>query len=778
MKKLLLLFAVLFAFSAQAQRKCATMEVHERLLNEDPNYHRHLEEIETFTERFIASGNYNKSTNIITIPVVVHVVYYNSTQNISDAQIQSQIDVLNADFRNLNSDKNNRPSLFAGLAADIQIEFCLAKRTPTGAATNGIIRKQTTVNGFSTDDKVKYSSTGGSDAWDRNKYLNLWVCALTGGVLGYAQFPGGAAATDGVVIDYRYFGTIGTATAPFNKGRTATHEVGHWLNLRHIWGDANCGNDFVSDTPTQQAANYGCPSFPKPSCGNTSDMFMNYMDYVDDACMNMFTSGQSSRMRALFATGGARVSLLTSDGCTPPSSAPTYCTSKGNSVADEYIKTVTFAGVNNTTGANGGYGDFTSLTANVTKGSVYSISLTPGYTGSAYPEYWRVWIDYNGDKDFDDAGELAFDAGATSTTTVTGTISIPSNVSVTGNTRMRVSMKYNAAPTQCETFSYGEVEDYTVNIGNPSTTCNVPTGLTASNVTANSATISWTAVSGAVSYTVQYKLSSASTWSSATATSNTINLTALSPSSTYNVRVRTNCSSGASNYSSAISFTTGVASTSCPADGYEANNTSSAAKVLVPGSTISAYICPAGDIDWYKVSTTSTSKNVRVTLNNLPADYDLYLYSSSLTLLAKSENGGTTAEVVKYNGTGAATYYIRVIGYNNATSASPYKLLAERRSTAYRLDEGTYEEVAVEEVLQVYPNPAKDVIHLKFLATENSTLVQLLDINGRISFQQDYATDWGENEISIDTQSLANGIYLVRVISGESQFQQKLVIQK
>ncbi|GIV44901.1 MAG: hypothetical protein KatS3mg035_2024 [Bacteroidia bacterium] len=779
MKKLLLLkLTLLLAFHLQAQRKCATMEVHERMLNEHPEYHKNIQEIEEFTQRMILSGNYNKTSNIITIPVVVHVVYYNSTQNISDAQIQSQIDVLNADFRNLNSDKNNRPSLFAGLAADIQIEFCLAKRTPTGAATNGIIRKSTTVNGFSTDDKVKYSSTGGSDAWDRNKYLNIWVCALTGGVLGYAQFPGGPAATDGVVIDYRYFGTIGTATAPFNKGRTATHEVGHWLNLRHIWGDANCGDDFVSDTPTQQTSNYGCPTFPKPSCGNTSDMFMNYMDYVDDACMNMFTAGQSSRMRALFATGGARVSLATSDGCVPPSSSPTYCSSKGNSVADEYIKTVTFAGINNTTGANGGYANFTNLTANVTKGSVYSITLVPGFTSSAYPEYWRVWIDFNGDMDFDDAGELAFDAGATSTTTVNGTLSIPANAVVTGNTRMRVSMKYNGAPTACETFGYGEVEDYTVNISNASSTCNVPTSVTASNITTNSATISWTAVSGAVSYTVQYKTSSATTWSTATATTNSLNLTGLSASTTYNVQVRTNCSSNSSNYSSAISFTTSAPSTSCPSDAYEANNSSSAAKTLTPGTTITAYICPAGDIDWYKVSTTSTYKNIRVTLSNLPADYDLYLYNSSLTLLSKSENGSTTSETVKYNGTGAATYYIRVIGYNNATSTSPYKLLAQRSSSAYRLAENSDEDIVIESVLQVYPNPAQNNVNLKFLATENQSVIQVIDMNGKLVFMQSYVTDLGENEVNIDTQNLSNGTYLVRVLSGENEFQQKLLIQK
>ena len=142
-------------------------------------------------------------------------------------------------------------------------------------------------------------------AWPANRYLNLWVCTLGGGLLGYAQFPGGPARTDGVVILNTAFGTTGTATTPFDLGRTATHEVGHWLNLRHIWGDRNdCGGtDFVTDTPNAQLPNYGKPTFPHISCNNApnGDMFMDYMDYVDDAAMVMFTAGQVERMNATLA---------------------------------------------------------------------------------------------------------------------------------------------------------------------------------------------------------------------------------------------------------------------------------------------------------------------------------------------------------------------------------------------------------------------------------------------------------------------------------------------
>lgn len=180
---------------------------------------------------------------------------------------------------------------------------------------------------------MKFTAQGGLDAWPRDQYLNLWVCDLSGGLLGYAQFPGGAAATDGVVCDYQYFGTIGSS-APFNKGRTATHEVGHWLNLYHIWGDdgtACTGSDLVADTPNQADENYGCPVFPAVSCSNgpNGDMFMNYMDYTDDACMNMFTAGQKAREQALFATGGARVALLSSLGCQAPTGGGTCAVPSG-----------------------------------------------------------------------------------------------------------------------------------------------------------------------------------------------------------------------------------------------------------------------------------------------------------------------------------------------------------------------------------------------------------------------------------------------------------------
>ncbi|MCC2547292.1 T9SS type A sorting domain-containing protein [Hymenobacter sp. BT175] len=314
--------------SSSRGRGCVAMEVLAEQLAADPTMAQRMSAIENQTARYQSLLPSQRSTAVtVTIPVVVHVVYNTSTQNVPLSQITAQMDVLNQDFAKTNPDASLIPAAFAGSAASTNVRFVLAQRDPNGLATTGIIRKQTKVTSWSSNDAVKNSKRGGSDAWPRDKYLNIWVCNLGGGLLGYAQFPGGQASTDGVVV--LYSSLPGGTAAPYNKGRTATHEVGHWLNLRHIWGDASCGNDYVSDTPTQQTSNYGCPSFPKVTCSNgpNGDMFMNYMDYTDDACMYMFSNGQSTRMDALFATGGARVGLVTSLGGTAPrATAPLLAT--------------------------------------------------------------------------------------------------------------------------------------------------------------------------------------------------------------------------------------------------------------------------------------------------------------------------------------------------------------------------------------------------------------------------------------------------------------------
>ena len=321
------LFFLFFIGVSIAQRDCGTMDYYHQQLIDDPAFAGRRQQIANHTAAYVAAhqNNLPHTNAVITIPVVFHVVYNNAAQNISAVQCQAQVDQLNLDYARLNTDASNTPSAFAAVAANIGVQFCLAVRDPNGNTTTGIERRQTTVTSFSTNNNVKYYSTGGMDAWPSESYLNIWTCYFSGTLLGYAQFPGGNAATDGIAI---MFSTVGSMLQPssaasYNIGRTATHEVGHWLDLYHIWGDdgsACTGTDYVADTPNQGANTWGCPAFPHTDACSTSSpgiMFMNYMDYSDDYCVNMFTEGQSARMNAVLAPGGDRETLLSSLGCQP-----------------------------------------------------------------------------------------------------------------------------------------------------------------------------------------------------------------------------------------------------------------------------------------------------------------------------------------------------------------------------------------------------------------------------------------------------------------------------
>jgi Pregnancy-associated plasma protein-A len=278
------------------RRSCGALAAHMMLLEKYPSFRANQMRLEGATEKRRQTDVDLTKAKLVTIKTIVHVVYKTDEQNISDAQIKSQFKAMNKDFRATNPDRSQTPAPWHGLVTDTRVQFKLVKVT----------RTKTSENGFTFDDKVKKASTGGIAPIDPNKNLNLWVCALTGGLLGYAQFPGGPSASDGVVINYQAFGTIGTARAPFNKGRTATHEVGHYLNLRHIWADTpDCGgSDMVADTPNAAGPNFGMPAYPHVTCNNgpNGDMFVNYMDYTDDAGMFMFTTQQVLRMRTALET--------------------------------------------------------------------------------------------------------------------------------------------------------------------------------------------------------------------------------------------------------------------------------------------------------------------------------------------------------------------------------------------------------------------------------------------------------------------------------------------
>lgn len=625
------------AVMAQApQRSCSAMDVDARLRAEDPFYAANREAIETFTQNYIATDG---ERAVVTIPVVVHVVYNVAAENISDARIFEQIDVLTEDFRRTNSDVGETPAYFAGIAADCEIQFCLATTDPSGNPTTGITRTSTTKTSFSTSDEMK-GATYGKTAWDRNKYLNLWVCDLSGGLLGYAQFPGGAASTDGVVIDYAYFGVTGAA-APFNLGRTATHEVGHWLNLYHIWGDdgTGCGgSDLVADTPNQADETYGCPGGTiRISCSNgpNGDNFQNYMDYTDDGCMNMFTAGQKTRMQALFAPGGSRNSITTSNGC-----------------------------------AGGG--------------------------------------------------------GAT---------------------------------------------------------CNAPTGMNTTGVTASGATFNWTGAAGATSYNVRYKTTAGATWTTTTSATTSKTITGLTAGTAYEWQVQTVCSGGTtSSYTTSTNFTTTGGGGGACVDNYEPNNTSGTAATISTNVTYQELIASSTDKDYFKFTTTSPNTKIKVTLTSLPADYDVRLYNQSVSQKGISENGGTTNEQIIWNTTAAGTRYVQVYGWDGAFStADCYDLLISVQSANYRED-GSFTVVNEEwdnAITNIFPNPATgDLVTVDYFSVQEdmNVSVQIVDILGRVVSTTNASIVSGENMIDLNVADLQGGVYIVVISNGKSTYTENFIV--
>lgn len=321
---LFVIFTFIFATTVFSQRTCGTVENYNQQILKNPLLQKQFEDAaKAISNRCDLTKR--SALVVVTIPVVVHVIHNNEAigtgTNISDAQIQSQIDILSKDFRLLNPDSLLPSHPFWPYTCDVLIQFCLARQTPVGQPSTGIERIYGGLD-WSMSDAATILKP--QTIWDPSRFLNLWTVdwgSANPDLLGFAQFPGGPDSTDGVVIGYTYFGNTGTVSSPFNLGRTATHEIGHWLGLQHIWGDATCGDDFIADTPPQVSDNANCPTFPRRpfnSCGSDAngEMFMNYMDYVDDRCMVMFTYEQAVRMNSTLY--GTRASLITSNGCSTP----------------------------------------------------------------------------------------------------------------------------------------------------------------------------------------------------------------------------------------------------------------------------------------------------------------------------------------------------------------------------------------------------------------------------------------------------------------------------
>ncbi|MBL7922870.1 MAG: PKD domain-containing protein, partial [Bacteroidia bacterium] len=369
-------------------RTCATGEL-------DHAYEQWLQPLIRETEQRNAANR--GAATVYNIPVVFHVIHNGSnpgiSYNITDAQILSQLAVLNEDFRKLNADTSLIPTVFKPASADCEINFCMAQTAPNGSATTGIDRINRNTVGWTAPPYTKTYIDGTikpASIWNPNNYLNIWVVPdyTDQGfqILGHATFPSGStlpgltgnfgtATTDGVVIWYKSCGRVGNLDPTYDEGRTATHEIGHWLGLRHIWGDANCGTDYCNDTPTQQSANFGCPVYPSVSgCTGSApngDMFMNFMDYCDDPCLYMFTTNQKTRVQTVMANSPLRVALAQSTACNPPVVAAP--------VAD-FSASATNISV-------GGSVNFTDLSSNAPTGWAWTFNGgTPGTSSQQNPQ--------------------------------------------------------------------------------------------------------------------------------------------------------------------------------------------------------------------------------------------------------------------------------------------------------------------------------------------------------------------------------------------------------
>ncbi len=596
MKKILLALCLVAvcSISSYAQhlhkRACAADEVYQ-LQNKNPKTNTLRKQIEERTKQFMERGGVSSRSGVLTIPVYVHVIYNTSQQNISDAQIQSQIDVINEDFRAINSDIGGVPSEFT--ASDFEIEFTLTQ----------ITRKSSSRTSWGTNDDMKKSSQGGVDPITPDTHLNMWVCNIGGGILGYAQFPGGPASTDGVVMSPQYFGSSDKGSgfylsAPFDKGRTTTHEIGHYLNLRHIWGDGNCNaDDFVADTPTAGGANYGCPSYPSKSCnsngGYTSDQFMNYMDYVDDACMFMFTPGQRARVDAIFEPGGARENLGTiGGGCT-------IGTPSGLSASNVQDNSFSLSW-NSVSGAasydvsiDGSVSNTTSTSVNVTgldAGTTYSVQVRANCASGSgsYSSAISVTTTGSNCKTGANLNLVTDNYGSETSWTLTRNGSqVASGSGYANNTTYNIDLDYGAGSyvfTINDSYgdgiccSYGN-GSYTITDNGGSTIASggaftsseqsswclegaaadtqapsTPSNVTASNVSQTGADISWSASSDNVGVTGYDVYVDGSLDGSTSATSYSVS--GLTASTSYSVSVRAKDAAGNESGAGSVSFTT------------------------------------------------------------------------------------------------------------------------------------------------------------------------------------------------------------------------------
>jgi hypothetical protein len=745
--------------------------------------------------------------SVVTIPVVFHVVHYGEAygvgRNISDAQIQDQINILNQDYRRMNSDFNNTPAIFAGVSSDVQIEFCLAQRDQNGNSTSGIIRWLAPNPTYSKSDFTAFIKP--TTSWDRDSYLNFWIADITSDpppitstdvLYGFATFPDPAfpANTDGVVCNYKAIGVSPNNIPTANKGRTATHEVGHWLNLYHTFQDGCNGvGDNCFDTPYQgistwdNPTNSMCPgSFQSAAFTCSSyDMYPNYMDYTNDDCLSMFTFGQKSRTRNTLLN--FRASILSSQGCVP---VPIVygCT---NPLATNYdplatiddgtciipsmccnssaYGTATASNISSVTISTCSYlNEYSTIS-----GVLASTSYTAEVSGQFASPGWITVYEGSSCGNFIGEGSSPY----TFTSTVAGTYyihwsvdascatnSVCHTTSIAGNTLNGCTdpLAINYDPT-------ATVDDGTCAYLMP---CNevAPTGLFASDVIHTRATINWDNMnSGSCfvdQYRIQYRVLGSSSWSQKTmsgpvgsctfASQKTDKLLlGLTANSTYEYQMKAwYCGGGNSSWSTVATFTTLA---DCPNVG----------NLAVVGATPTK-----ATFTWDASNGTYAFVRLKARVDSIsnPTGADFFQIGGagvSYGTNTKNKNGLMPGETYR----GQARTYCDPNG--GAWKSPTWTPLVYWAQPTQRIEGGD----AIAN-LAIYPNPSKDVFNVTFTSERVQDLrVRVMNIIGEEIIIEELEQFIGEYTKQINLEDNAKGIYFLEIETNDGVINKKLILQ-
>jgi hypothetical protein len=713
----------------------------------------------------VTPGRYNTGMiqSVFNIPVIVHIIHNNenvnsstatSGNNLNAAQVVDQINILNKDYNGLNADTSLIPSIFKPVAGRMQVNFCLAVVNPTGGvmAEPGIDRVNRVAKGWTVtpysqayiDATVKPGSI-----WNPAFYLNIWVCPLGGGLLGYSTFPNpgtsgisglsspyGSSTTDGVVILNTSFGSVGTAqSGQYNKGRTTTHEIGHWMGLRHTWGDGTCASDYCNDTPPAQTANYGCPAFPHNlgTCtGNTTgEMSMNYMDYTDDACMYMFTADQKNRAQLILTNSPMRITVITSTVCDLPTIT--------NDIGISFVSVPTYSQVINCLNNINPIINVTNFGSGILTSAVFSFNVdgvntqTLSWTGSAAPNTSFTLA-------LAQISNLTLGAHVFSVN-----VSLPNggadNNPVNNNNTQNFSVTNN--------FSFNAPSGATC-LGNSlvltasgATTYSWSTGVTTASISLNpsvTTVYSLTGVTGICNLT--------KTVTVAVQTSPTLSLSKGSVCSGIPSFIS---ASGASSYTWNTGETTaGISVTLSAPAVYTLSGATSAGCASTQTYNILVEPVPSSSISANNVSCSSCSD---ATLTAMASGGTLpYAYSWI--------PGNVNTQIISNVGIGC--YSVIVTDVNGCSAVD---------SVCVSLYTGIFQQDLSASFIKILPNPSKGEFIIEFTSVSGTKKIEVSDDLGKLIKQTETASDTAP----INLNAYADGIYYVKVISDKKCMVVKLI---